>query len=547
MIPVEQAVRRTARALYAHGKYPRPVALDRAARSDPMTEALLARGGDERTALDPATGRNRYGCRTRPDPETTSWSSCTGSTPSWTAFRAACELRQRLFADGDAPLVEWRAGNASRTVAATLLGLLGLGRGHGVDVMLTSSATDAEFVPLLFLAGESDAPVLNLLVAEGELGSSTPLAAGALHCGETAPSGRRVAKGALVEGFAPGWVTTRSIRIRDAAGELLAPDVVDRAVAAAAKVALGQGRRVLLHLVDSSKTGVRAPSLELVEQLAATHPARLRVVVDAAQGRVDDRQIRAYLARGFMVMLTGSKFYAGPCYSGAVLVPESPWGRLGPRGRAPRGLQSYLFRANLPHDWPMRRTLESSANVGLLLRWAGALAEMGAYRQVPTALRRRILTALGAAIADAAARTPSVDLAPTAARPQEPPHPSDDGLSALPTIFTFKLRGAHGHLRLAGARRLHELMAVPLAAPAGASARERDLLAGSVLLGQAVELAPSGAAALRVAIAAPQVAAIGAGARDELTLGRRLRDVSDELHALFGKLDLLLTRAEVAA
>ena len=151
------------------------------------TAALLASGGDERTSIDLRTGRNRYGYQTRPDPEAVLWSSSTGSTPSWRAFRGACELRERLFAGGDLRLVHSRGIEAGQMIGATLLAQFGLDRGQGVDVVLTPSGTDAEFIPLLFLRGEGEAAVSNLLVAEGELGSSTALAASARHCGAASP------------------------------------------------------------------------------------------------------------------------------------------------------------------------------------------------------------------------------------------------------------------------------------------------------------------------------------------------------------------------
>lgn len=517
------------------------------------TAALLASGGDERTSIDLRTGRNRYGYQTRPDPEAVLWSSSTGSTPSWRAFRGACELRERLFAGGDLRLVHSRGIEAGQMIGATLLAQFGLDRGQGVDVVLTPSGTDAEFIPLLFLRGEGEAAVSNILVAEGELGSSTALAASARHCGDMAPSGARLARGAGIEGIAPGWVTVHSVRVRDEQGEPRAPDEVDRAVASQVEAALRRGQRVLLHLVDPSKTGIRAPSLALVESLARTARDRVRVVVDAAQGRVDERHLREYLARGFMVVLSGSKFYAGPCYCGAVLVPHSPWGTTGPRGAMPRGMQHYLARGCLPEHWPIHRSLDSPANVGLLLRWAAALAEIRAYRQVPAHARRAILTALGVAIADAASHSPFVEPVTMPALPLQTAHPGEDGLSTVPTIFTFKLRhhgpeGARDRLRLAMAQHLHRLMAEPLASRLRrADTKQRELADRRFLLGQPVELGPSAAAALRVAISAPQVTEIGAHAHDAAALERQLQAAAVELAALFGKLDILMTSGELAA
>jgi hypothetical protein len=478
------------------------------ARALSLTSDVLAGGGDERIAVNPQTGRNRYGCRMRRESEAVAeWSSCTASTPSSRAFDAAGELEERLSVR--------EAMASGEQVRGTLLELVGLAPADEVDVALMPSGTDAEFIPLAFLLGEGGASVANVVVGEGELGASTVLAASARHCVSIAPSsGAPLEKGSPVRGFPPDFVTTHCVRVRDERGEARERDAVEREVATAVSAALGRGQRVLLHLVDSSKTGIQAPSLELVERLAADAPDRVRVVVDAAQGRLGDRQLRAYLARGFMVIFSGSKFYGGPSFCAAVLIPRRTWGV--PRGPIPGGLQHYLSKCALPEHWPIRGTIESTTNAGLLLRWAAALAEMRAYREVVPSVRCSILKELGTAIVDVASRFRSIELAPLPPRERLP---EDDGLSELQTIFTFKLRAeTDDYLGLADARRLREVMA----------RGDRRFL-----LGQAVELAPGGPAGLRVAISASQVIAASTG---------KLGDVDDELMGLFGKLDLLISR-----
>lgn len=484
-----------------------------------MIQALLSSGGDERSTADPSSGRNRYGCLMRPEPEVATWSSCTASPPSERAFEAAHIVHGRVSAQGE-------------KLRAELLDLVGL-TPNEIDIVFMPSGTDAEFIPLAFLLGEGSTRIANILVAEGELGSNTSLAASALHCASTSPSsGELIAKGAAVPGFPQGSVTLHPVRIRDERGALRENDVLATEITMLVSAALGRGERVLLHLVESSKTGIQVPSVALVESLVAANPDRVRVVVDAAQGRIGDRELRDYLARGFMVIFSASKFYGGPCFSGAVLIPRRTWGA--PRGPMPAGLQHYLSQCAVPPRWEMVSWIETRTNVGLLLRWTAGLAEMRAYRQVRPLVRRSILVALGAAIADATSRFPSIELLDAPQR--APGHPEDDGLSALQTIFTFKLRSRGHYLGLAEVRRLREHMAEPCVFDSPA---ERALGVRRFLLGQAVELAPS-AAALRVAISAPQVTELARYAHDEAARTRKLREVSNELIALFGKLDLLV-------
>ena len=47
----------------------------------------------------------------------------------------------------------------------------------------------------------------------------------------------------------------------------------------------------------------------------------MAVILDAAQGRLSRRSIKAALELDYMVLIIGSKFYGGPTFSGALLVP----------------------------------------------------------------------------------------------------------------------------------------------------------------------------------------------------------------------------------
>ena len=49
---------------------------------------------------------------------------------------------------------------------------------------------------------------------------------------------------------------------------------------------------------------------------------KVMIVIDACQARLGRARIRWYLERGFPVLLTGSKFFTGAPFSGALLVPE---------------------------------------------------------------------------------------------------------------------------------------------------------------------------------------------------------------------------------
>src|ERR1039458_6586198 len=72
--------------------------------------------------------------------------------------------------------------------------------------------------------------------------------------------------------------------------------------------------RVIVYLTHGTKTGLIAP---------VSPPPGADVIVDACQGRISPETVAAYLRQGWPVVVTGSKFFGGPAFSGAVLFPQT--------------------------------------------------------------------------------------------------------------------------------------------------------------------------------------------------------------------------------
>jgi len=159
---------------------------------------------------------------------------------------------------------------------------------------------------------------------------------------------------------------------------------IDAEVEALASKAAASNRRVLLILVDQSKTGLIAPSPACVMALHHRFPDNIEVLVDACQFRIAMPTLRAYLEQGFMVALTGSKFLTAPSFSAALLLPSTVAERLQKRA-LPRGLLTYPSRANWPINWTGAESLAHAANFGLLLRCEVALEELRRFRMAPQA------------------------------------------------------------------------------------------------------------------------------------------------------------------
>ncbi len=390
--------------------------------ADAHLDTLLIEG-DDRLALDPRSGVNKYLCPPRPVPGLTCFASCTASPISAAGYRAAAAWlrRQGVAPSAGAPLAE-------RVAAA-------FGVADLAVAVLAASGTDATLRLLQLLAAERPGePILSILAAADETGSGVPLAAAGRHfAGELA--------GQPATGIAPGTEAV-GIALRAADGTARAPDAVSAEFAAAAAGCRG---RAVIHRIDGSKTGLVAP---------ARVPDGAEVVVDACQARLPPARLRGYLGRGWPVVVTGSKFYGGPAFSGAVLLP---------RTRLPPGL------APVP----------AGGGLATSVRWVAALAEMEAMAALPAADTAERAAAAGRAIADWIGATPGLAAVDMPAAPPDATEPC--------TIFAVTVDdpGALGQpLSVAALRPLHQ-----------------QLARQGVLLGQPVRLGGQ-AGALRIALGA---------------------------------------------
>jgi hypothetical protein len=351
-------------------------------------DLLLAAGGDERIVVDGATGRNRYGTTVTPRPEEIFLSSSTASTITPRAHRAVEKEWAALSAD---PSSDYQGIDVwLESLRTRLLDLLGIA---GCQAILTGSGTEAELTALAIAKSVlGRRPLTNIVLAPAETGSGVLRAAAGTHFLDSTPFGETGLAGHPLTGWAGGDIQATTIEIRDSLGDPRLAADIDAEARHCANAAIQAGRNVLLHLLQTSKTGCAALSAATASQILAAAPDRIMVVADCCQLRSSPARVQQLLRLGFMVAVTGSKFFGGPPFSGALIVPSGILSRIAEL-KLPVGFAAYSSR----QDWPrsLRENIRlrwiNEANLGLGLRWVAALTEMERFFATPDDSRARIL------------------------------------------------------------------------------------------------------------------------------------------------------------
>lgn len=401
------------------------------------TERLLTFGGDNRLAISSETGLNQYGCSPCPRPWAVTFSSCTASSVSYHAFKQTEALRQSLLTQAFRQDFSTCFIEAMENVRLQLAEVLKI---HTLDTELifTSSGTDGEFLALFFALGDQQKNCLNILIAPTEVGSGSLPAAAGLHFNATTPSGTKVQPGTALEGFPVEKVRIECLPVRQDSGAIFAITEIDSAMNQMVEQAIENNEVVLIHLLDCSKTGLMAPSVAAVSRLKSKYPDKVSVLVDAAQMRLSRNTLNQYLELGFMILITGSKFFRGPPFSGALLLPNQLSNKIQKQTclNFPKGLIPYFSNHYFsPKLRSLAECLSDDLNIGLLMRWQSALWEMSAFFNVPSKQRYHIIKAFSHAALEAIDQFPELELVNSPIRERN--ITTANSWDLIPTVFTY--------------------------------------------------------------------------------------------------------------
>jgi hypothetical protein len=435
--------------------------------------ALLTDGGDGRIERDEATGLNRYGCGPTPDADIAPYGSSTASTISPAAFAAAERLTGRLAEDAARAPHPVVYRQELERIRHKLTGVLGVADIAGLKTVISPSGTDLHRIALHIAAAGAAAPPLVILPEPHETGSGVVAALG----GQIGPAAalRAAMAGSSLEGaMATPQIMSASSRAAD--GSLRPAHEIDEDISVIASAAARLGRRVLLVMMDVSKTGLISPSVACAQDLKRRFPDQVEVFVDACQLRLAPTTLAAYLGQDFMVAITGSKFMTGPAFSAALLVPAGVAARLAD-APMPRALTTLCALGEWPQDMTGGQAFEERANFGLLLRWEAALEEMRRFSLLPPTAVNAFFGDFAAVIGERLAEDDVFEA--VAVRPLE-----RTGLGVAPawdriqTIFPFLLRAGGRLLTPVETVGVQRLLGVDLGDWAGWSTAARRIQLG---------------------------------------------------------------------
>lgn len=512
----------------------------RAAAPGSTLAGLMVEGGDARLHLIRNTHLNGYGCQPWPRPQEISFSSTTASTISQPAYFAADAAFQILSNSDSRRPLRHVFEELVEKVRQDIKALLELDA--AAEVVLSPSGTDSELHALFLTNCALQKPITSVIVVADETGSGVNLAASGRHFDSITSGGRRVVKGEPIVGLATQALSV-SVSARNRNGHVRPRTEIDEDVHRCVAKAIDGSCGVALHVMDHSKTGVCHPSQECLLEIVSTYRNSVQIIVDACQTRLSQNRLKWYLDQECMILVTGSKFFTGPPFSGALIVPGSISARMGQVSKFPDGLADYTSQFDWPRAWGAARSkLATSMNLGQILRWIAAIEEMRTYFEVPELLRKIALRESAAAISRSIDRYSNLQLLPAVNTPSTNAEDADE--FETQTIYPFLVMRGNRPFSLTESRILYRMLNEDISGLLRARGiTDRSELAAQLChIGQPVAVSDGAggfAGALRLSVDARMVSRCWSNTGGFLGADKALQSFS-QVRIVLDKLQLLL-------
>jgi hypothetical protein len=487
-----------------------------------LDKALLG-GGDTRLAIDPVTGLNNYGCSPRPRADVLEFSSSTASTISDYAYERAASSYQQLLNDNSIQHFDELVEQA-RDELRQHIGLWD----EDADIVFAPSGTDAQLIALFLMRATLGTPLVSVVVGSDQTGSGTTYTAQGKNFIDHGP----LKEGEDFAGLSDG-VSSISIPFFDAHGKPRTMADLDSATMDAVQSAISAKSHVLLQVMASSKLGWSAPSDACVDEIVRRWPDKVRIVSDACQARLSSSRLRRLLRAGQIVIATGSKFFGGPAFSGALFIPASMRAAIEAITDVPEGLRNRSRLFDWPKRWANLRGLFSSKpNIGQWLRWEAALEEMRSYYAIPLAFRCMALhqfAQFAPDILSGCAHASALECSGFRKASEE------DEEFSVPSIFPFFVRDAERYLSAAETRDIHRALHGGAKSPGDQLSRKQTM---RFCVGQPVTIDAKRTAVLRVSSSARFV--IRCWSSNPILANSRIRHEIGQIKHLTERLSVLV-------
>ena len=509
------------------------------------TEYLLMSGGDYRLNIDETELLNKYGCRPFPRPDAYTFASSTATSISNFAFDKSDKLRSILIRNS------LKNGYKETILSFSELLKNNLKKVFGIDdhceIVFSPSGTDSALQIAAITQIITDKEITHVLVASDETGSGVPAALKGCHFENNTALNYPVTKGDRIEGFRD--IDLIQIPLRDENGELKSTSQLDTEVFNAISKTNELGRHVVLHVMDQSKLGYQSPSEKMVQSLDQLDKLSMQIIVDASQLRLDPKDIQNYLNKGCIVTITGSKYFTGPPYSGALIIPKKTSQSIqAVKIKMPEGLNNYYNRSDWPISWHCSTDLSDGFNYGSNMRWNAAIVEMDRYYKTPVLYRNMGIEMFCNFIEDSIKEASFLQPLFGDETKTKSFNSTEFGLRNIRTIFPFFILKDKVALSDTQVKKLYTLLNSDLSTKfEGSSLEVLRLAAQKCHIGQAVSVKYSNnfqSAVLRLSLGARVISESWVN-RDISLFFRNIESQMNQITVIIKKIELILNNPEL--
>ncbi|WP_016990432.1 hypothetical protein [Flavobacterium sp. ACAM 123] len=509
------------------------------------TEYLLMSGGDLRLNIDEIDLLNKYGCRPFPRPDAFTFASSTGTSVSNFAFDKTDKVRSILIRNS------LKNGFKNATIEFSELLKNNLRRifklNDECEIIFSPSGTDSSLQIAAITQIISDKDITHVLVASDETGSGVASALKGCHFENTTALNHPVKKGDKIKGFRD--IDLIKIPFRDENGALKSSSQLDKEVFDAISKTNELGRHVVLHTMDQSKLGYQAPSDAFIQKVNTLDKISMQIIVDGSQLRLDPKDIQNYLNKGYIVTITGSKYFTGPPYSGALLLPKGVSKSIhSVKSKLPEGLTQYYNHSDWPTSWFCSDNLSEGYNYGSYMRWNAAIVEMDRYYKTPVLYRNMGIEMFCNFIEDSVKEASFLELIYGNEAKTNSYDSKEFGIRNIRTIFPFFILKNNEVLSIDNVKKLYTLLNSDLSAQFEDSSLEIIRLAAQKChIGQAVNVkygTDIESAVLRISLGARVISESWTN-RDISLYFRNIETQMNQITVILKKIELILSHPDL--